>query len=830
MHLTASTSELRPPIEAREKIINETEDRKLLELVASQAPEPGLRKIALAKINRQGFLGDRAVQDPDPDLRRLAAAGVTQHSTLRRIIEGSRKTDKTLHQELTIRLHRELLAAKDPEAVREEAQSVCEEIEIFALHNSQGSSEIPASIAARWGQISASAPADLAVRFESTVQRLEQAANTPEAAPSPATTAAQSPETREQPEVQAETETDSGPGPGEPAQTLADPGMLDRLVKELDALNERFGESPPLRKFRDLQARWEQAWASLASPVDRERALNEKAVKFFATVESAVETARRQKEQSIEQASTLLDLLKQQLDDGALHKALETRHKIQELGKDFKKDRQWKSIHQQVSSWHGRIRELRDWHHWSNDKIRKQLISEMEILPQADLHPDALLDRVKSLQKQWKDLETSEQIPGDSHYHAAPWMWRKFSAAGHKAFAAAKPFLEKRDEIRDRQLQSMKDLCEQIREASAAEAPDWTSLGGLLRKARKEFRDLDQIPQKARRKIASKLRAALDKGNAAMQGHYAEVEKEKLKLVRAAAQLAHVDDMDEAIREAKRLQADWKSAGSLWRKRENELWKAFREPLDPLFGKLKENQDSERAEIRERLEVQEALCKGLEDVLSESDEQLAGLQGKVQGFKDGWRDIERPNRRLQDRFRELATRFDQRISAFQQQQADQIRQAWWDKSKILHELENARLEGPLNDQVLKKAEADWPSMQSAEEIDAKLDARMKSLSEGEEIEPINPDTADRAAELCIQLEFVAGLPSPKNEKDQRMKYQVDRLSKSLSGDTERLSALEEAHNVEQEWLTLPVLAASKHVRLQRRIKQALKKIKEDNSV
>ena len=63
-----------------------------------------------------------------------------------------------------------------------------------------------------------------------------------------------------------------------------------------------------------------------------------------------------------------------------------------------------------------------------------------------------------------------------------------------------------------------------------------------------------------------------------------------------------------------------------------------------------------------------------------------------------------------------------------------------------------------------------------------------------------------------------------------MKYQVDRLSKSLSGDSERLPAAQEARSAEQEWLTLPLLKARDHTRYERRIKKALKELYRTNSV
>ena len=94
----------------------------------------------------------------------------------------------------------------------------------------------------------------------------------------------------------------------------------------------------------------------------------------------------------------------------------------------------------------------------------------MEVLPAADLHPDALLDRIKSLQVEWKTLEQSEQIPGDKHFAAAPWMWRKFSAAGHTAFDTVKPYLDKRSEIQSRHAQSLATFCAELEQLAVAES------------------------------------------------------------------------------------------------------------------------------------------------------------------------------------------------------------------------------------------------------------------------------------------------------------------------------------------------------------------------
>ena len=86
-------------------------------------------------------------------------------------------------------------------------------------------------------------------------------------------------------------------------------------------------------------------------------------------------------------------------------------------------------------------------------------------------------------------------------------MWRKFSAAGHRAFEATRPYLEKRDEIRDRHLEQARDLLDRLRAAIESGAGDWKALNKLLQGARRELRNLDKLPAGARKKMGGRLRS-----------------------------------------------------------------------------------------------------------------------------------------------------------------------------------------------------------------------------------------------------------------------------------------------------------------------------------
>ena len=184
---------------------------------------------------------------------------------------------------------------------------------------------------------------------------------------------------------------------------------------------------------------------------------------------------------------------------------------------------------------------------------------------------------------------------------------------------------------------------------------------------------------------------------------------------------------------------------------------------------------------------------------------------------------------MQKQFQDHAEKFDKRVADYLHKEASQIHQNWWRKSRLLHRLESALLEGVIEDSLLEDTRSKWPDS-TEEEIDHLLDDRFKIITEGNFVAKTDKQTGKQATQLCIQLEFLAGLPSPKKEKDQRMKYQVDRLSRSLSGDVERMSAAAEAQLAEQEWLTLPLLPIKAYATFERRVKAAIKEINRNNSV
>jgi hypothetical protein len=230
------------------------------------------------------------------------------------------------------------------------------------------------------------------------------------------------------------------------------------------------------------------------------------------------------------------------------------------------------------------------------------------------------------------------------------------------------------------------------------------------------------------------------------------------------------------------------------------------------------------------LSVQKALVAGLKEILKSGDD-LSSLQGKVQGLQDGWKEIQHPDRRLLNQFQELVQEYGQLLEKNQRRLVESKRERWWLKSGLLHELTvNGRTtKGAISKRAATAANKAWPEESSEDTLETGMDQALKDIIAGN-IAGLSEDGIEairkQARMLCIRLEFIAGMPSPDEDRDRRMKYQVDRLAESMSGESARQPASVEASETEMAWLKLYELPEADFKAFGQRIKLALAAISE----
>jgi hypothetical protein len=189
--LASASNKTRPALNFRMQVVELSSDRDLIEHLASHAPETELRRAALAKVERQGVLGDCCIEDKDAEIREFAASRISQHTTLKRVIDGLRKRDKGLYAALRTRLHEELLEQLDPKAVQAEALKICVALEKLELETGKPDPHETKALHGAWKRITSKTSNEMTERYQRICERLSAppapiAKPAPEPGPEPA--------------------------------------------------------------------------------------------------------------------------------------------------------------------------------------------------------------------------------------------------------------------------------------------------------------------------------------------------------------------------------------------------------------------------------------------------------------------------------------------------------------------------------------------------------------------------------------------------------------------------------------------------------------------
>ncbi|HRQ63347.1 MAG TPA: DUF349 domain-containing protein [Xanthomonadaceae bacterium] len=389
-----------------------------------------------------------------------------------------------------------------------------------------------------------------------------------------------------------------------------------------------------------------------------------------------------------------------------------------------------------------KLAEMLRWQRWSMRDQRARLCDEAEKLIDSGIHPDALATRIRELRQQWTALET---LAGED---APEGITRRFHALCHRVLKPAKTYFQKREALRGDHTEAARELVAEI--GQALEGEDLRPLRALRRRATDTLRDAANLKAGERTSLIAAIKQALTDMDARLGAANAEVLKRKKALVAEAEALADAEP-GKAVREAKRLQAEWKSAGMGSRRDEEPLWKRFRAACDRVFGELDSQRAEREAQARAQHAEAEALIARIESLGNAPDD------AELREVRSQWR-------RLDVREGDLRRRFDAAESGIEQRRAE-ARQAAL----------RARLETLL----------------------AEADARHREES--------NTGTgADDAAMLCVRLEFLAGMASPAEDRQRRMDYQVSRLAERMSGGEEHVGLGEEIEEVLHAWRDLPI--------------------------
>ncbi len=787
----------------RLEIIPKLDETEMIEYLVRNATETEIRLELIPKIKRTGTLADLAMEDEASEVREAAVAQIDRTATLERIAAHARKRDKKLYRIIQHRLEHDSAPDTSQAYQDDHARALCVEIEQLvrsALPREEKKARL-SEIESAWSELDLGPTSEWAVRYTGAHRIIESSLIEKDDNQQSAAEAADSflselqrlmkhemdLPTTERMIADLDRFDNNYPGLSHAHHSAikeARISLVNRRRHHLDdgqvnetllAICDRLENSrrPVSQKYLSRQQdNWATTWHDIAEPTAGDHSTHERFRHLVQTIESEFEQREEKRHQLVTGIDEKMDRLEQALEEGHLATCVKHKQRILDdlslIGKHSHVNST--AFKSRLNSARGRLRELRDWQRWSNNKVRESLIDEAETTAQSAMHPDAMAQKVKQLQKQWRDLDLGERLPGEKNYNPARGaLWERFHQACNEAFEPAKAFFDKRSELRGQHETRLKGICDDLDHALAhSDELDIKAKERLIALARKSLRDVSELQPSHRKKIAGKLRHGANQLDNSLEEIYQINQRKKEKLLDQLI-IASEGDLDEAIETAKSLQAEWKKIGPARYKLDQKLWRKFRKINDDVFNRRQSDQakqDTARSEQKQVLfQVLDEMKASLDS--AETADELDQLKTR---FQRQWAELANEDKKMDRIFSQQLIEFGEKARRLHHNQRQQHRVDLLDMLQLCVSLQASSGSD-------SKAESEWSAL-DPESIPSALSQRWEAIKE----DSLQGDDADRALAVVMQMECICGVETPAEYKQQRMDYQVKRLSDHMSGE------------------------------------------------
>ncbi|NWO05883.1 MAG: DUF349 domain-containing protein [Alteromonadaceae bacterium] len=303
-----------------------------------------------------------------------------------------------------------------------------------------------------------------------------------------------------------------------------------------------------------------------------------------------------------EQQRTLAAALKSTLSD--LEAALEakqykeSKQRLKAAQQQFQQldSRHKKEVQARLQLLNGQFRELSDWQGFATEPKQIALCEQMEYLADQPMEPEAKAERIKELQNEWREL-------GGSSDRA---LWTRFKNASDQAYEPCKEYFRAKSGLKQANLEKREAICQQL--TTFLDNVDWASVDWknaerIHQTARQEWKSAWPVDFRQNRPLQKRFDALLKQLEAPLNEERKKNEAFKQTIVERAEALIEHQPLEEAMEQAKALQAEWQAVGITRHREDRKLWKAFRKACDAIFAR-RENERASRQEQQEQAEQQ----------------------------------------------------------------------------------------------------------------------------------------------------------------------------------------------------------------------------------
>ena len=337
---------------------------------------------------------------------------------------------------------------------------------------------------------------------------------------------------------------------------------------------------------------------------------------------------------------------------------------FQQLQQDFKGIKEipataeteiWKTFQTVVEQFYDHLKmnkELRDLDFKKNLEAKKSLVEEARNL-ESQSDPVAAFRALQGLHDEWRNIgpvakELREEI------------WEQFKEASTVINKRHQEYFEQRKAGEQANEEAKTKLCEEIEAIDLSTLNSFNSWAAATDKVmdmQKRWKEYGFASKKANTALYNRFRQACDAFFAGKTEYFQKTKEEyntnlakKTALCERAEALKESADVRKAANEIVKLQAEWKTIGSVPRKVSDSIWKRFQTACNYFFDERKKQYAETRKEEMANLEQKRAVIARLKEISPEMD-RSEGIR-LVRDLQNDWQQIGHVPFKMKDRIYE----------------------------------------------------------------------------------------------------------------------------------------------------------------------------------
>lgn len=401
------------------------------------------------------------------------------------------------------------------------------------------------------------------------------------------------------------------------------------------------------------------------------------------------------------------------------------------------------------------VENLKDWQDYVAQPRKPALLKEVESLLQSQLNVDKQAAAVKRLRSEWNSL-------GKLHTEADEALNVAFDDAIEKAYEPCRLHYEALNAQRDQNENTKREIIEAL-SAMQTDALDDSTFLKTLAGFQQRWRDVGDVGFKQIEALKNAYSLALEPHKNRRQTLFDSYAEQKQLLINKATSLLEQDNVFDAVEQAKKLQSSWKGIPTGARKKDNQLWAAFREVNDKIFSR--------------RAEVQAENKQKNNQTSDEIDELLNKVTSLITNAVD--------NASL-DKSAEIFTQIEKLISDLPKKLQGNYTQSL-EKLLIKKTAKTEQLQSQRQNRVYQNVFDILRKWNKSElpELASELPKQWRSC-----FLKLNKHDEGARNALTIKMEILANCESPEADRSMRQEIQYQMLANRLeNGDLQNLDAL-----------------------------------------